>query len=65
MTAESGWVIEQGASEPCAPLYWIGSGAWVSNHMEAIRFARKVDAEQAALMMLDGINVRIAEHIWD
>ena len=62
---EYGWVIELEASEPSAPQYWAGSSLWSGDHMMAIRFARKVDAERAAMMMLDGMNIRIAEHGWD
>jgi hypothetical protein len=32
--------------------------------MCAIRFAREHDARQAADAMLDGMNIRICEHIW-
>lgn len=61
---ESGWVIEGAWSEVSAPSYWCGSSAWSDDHMRALRFARKEDAEQAAFFMLDGMNIRIAEHIW-
>lgn len=61
----SAWLIELEVSSPATPQYWIGSSAWSSDNQEAIRFARKVDAERAAMMMLDGINIRICEHIWD
>lgn len=44
---ETGWVIEHKNSEPCAPLYWAGNG-WSREHMKAIRFARKEDAERTA-----------------
>ena len=61
---KSGWVIEGAWSEVSAPSYWCGSSAWSEDHMRALRFARKEDAEQAAFFMLDGMNIRIAEHIW-
>lgn len=32
--------------------------------MEALRFARKLDAERAADRCCNGIPVRIADHIW-
>lgn len=61
---EHGWVIEGAWSDPAAPQYWAGSSLWVSNHMGAIRFAREYDARQLASAMLDGMNVRICEHVW-
>lgn len=61
---ESGWVIELAASEPCSPQYWAGSSLWVPEHLKAIRFARKQDAQQAADFMLDGMKIRICEHGW-
>src|SRR5947209_4018030 len=42
---ESGWVIELAASEPCSPQYWAGSSLWVPEHLKAIRFSRKQDAQ--------------------
>lgn len=71
MPIESGWVIERGDSEPSAPKYWAAgqqdpqrTSAWTSNHLEAIRFARKLDAERVAERAMNGIQVRIAEHEW-
>lgn len=61
---EEGWVIEGGWSDASEPQYWIGSSAWSGDDMLAIRFARRQDAERAAFMMLDGINIRIACHDW-
>jgi len=67
---ETGWVIEDGESEPCAPRYLAGydqsrPGAWSTNHADAIRFARKVDAERARSVVEDGEHtLRICEHIW-
>lgn len=61
---EDGWVIEGGWSDASEPQYWIGSSAWSGDDMLAIRFARRQDAERAAFMMLDGINIRIACHDW-
>lgn len=63
-SAESGWVIELAASEPCSPQYWAGSSLWVPEHLRALRFARKQDAQQAADFMLDGMKIRICEHTW-
>jgi len=59
-----GWVIEGAWSDPAAPQYWAGSSLWMSDHMCAIRFAREHDAKQAASAMLDGMNIRICQHIW-
>lgn len=64
MTDEAAWVIEGAWSETSRPDYWVGSSAWSTDHMKALRFARKRDAQQAADLMLDGINYRICEHVW-
>lgn len=62
---ESGWVIEGAWSSPSAPEYWVGlSGVFSTDNRKALRFARKCDAEFYAANMLDGVNVRIAEHAW-
>lgn len=70
-TEESGWLIERGDSEVSAPKYWAAgqrdaerSSAWTSNHLEAIRFARKVDAEKLAKRLMPSIAVRVCEHGW-
>lgn len=72
-TEESGWLIERGDSEPSAPDYWgwstgkesdDGPGLdWTRDHHEALRFARKVDAERYA-EDIGWNNVRICEHGW-
>lgn len=69
---ESGWVIERGDSSPAEPKYWAAGNqdasrfvAWTSNHMEAIRFARRDDAEKVHKRMMRDIAVRICEHQWD
>jgi hypothetical protein len=71
MSDESGWLIERADSSPAEPKYWAAgqreaerSSAWTSNHMEAIRFARKDDAEKVASRIMKGIVVRICEHGW-
>lgn len=61
---EFGWVIEGAWSSPSAPQYWVGGPAWSGDHYQALRFARRRDAKQAAEMMLDGIKIRICEHQW-
>ena len=65
MKTEYAWLIELAASEPSAPQYWAGSSLFSGDLDMAIRFARRTDAERAAMMMLDGMNVRICEHGWD
>lgn len=59
---ESGWVIEGMWSSTASPEYWVGSSAWSSDPYKALRFASKQSAQQAADMMLVGINHRIACH---
>lgn len=58
------WVIEGGWTDIDEPDYWVGSSAWSNDHMQALRFARRQDAKQAADLMLHGVNVRICEHSW-
>lgn len=62
---ESGWVVESSMSKPAQPLYLSkirvdGVPVWSSDHMDAIRFARKQDAERIEFAYA----VRIAEHGW-
>lgn len=71
LETESGWVIEKGDSPASEPKYWTAgqtdasrSSAWTSNHMHAIRFARKLDARRTSERIMKGIEVRIAEHNW-
>jgi hypothetical protein len=61
---EIGWVIERGDSEPSAPTYWAGlDDRWSQDHMDAIRFARKRDAERISARMRYPNN-RVCEHMW-
>ena len=70
--AEYGWVIEGGWTSIDKPDYWVGSSAWnqdplrswSQDPLRALRFARRQDAQQAADLMLAGVNVRICEHEW-
>ncbi len=69
---EYGWLIERGDSEASEPKYWAAGqtdpkrpSAWTSNHNQAIRHARKEDAEMVARRILKGVPVRICEHAWD
>jgi hypothetical protein len=65
---ETGWVIEEGESPAAEPAYFCGGAdgpSFQADHLKAMRFARREDAEAFALMSqgsLDG--VRIAEHQW-
>lgn len=74
---EYGWLIEHGTSPVSSPAYYAGGGhwakepydprrssAWTSNHLHAIRFARKLDAERFAERAMAGIPVRVCEHAW-
>lgn len=65
------WLIEREDSDPAAPKYWSGKdrdptrySAWTSNHQQAIRFSRKIDAERVVSRALKGVAVRICEHGW-
>lgn len=61
---ETGWVIERGDSEPFAPTYWAGiEDRWSQDHQDAIRFARKCDAERISARMRYPNN-RVCEHVW-
>jgi len=67
LEAESGWLIELGRSPVSAPEYWCGSG-WSTDHMQAVRFARRIDAERTAAGWDDEpapeTPYRICEHGW-
>lgn len=60
-----GWVIEGAWSSVATPDYWVGASTWSPDHMTALRFARSQDAQQAADLMLSGVNVRVCYHIWE
>src|SRR6185312_3151035 len=60
---EFGWVIERGDSSPSSPTYWSGPDYWSQDHMDAVRFSRKQDAERVACR-LHGGHHRICEHGW-
>lgn len=60
---ETGWVIEREDSEPSHPMYFAGKN-WSYNNLEAIRFARKGDAETVCRYMFPGQPHRIADHAW-
>jgi hypothetical protein len=59
----SGWCIERGPA--LAPNYLHVNGGllnWTPDHMKAMRFARRADAEQITDIVEDAD--RIAEHVW-
>lgn len=65
------WVIERGDSTVSEPKYWAAGqaeagrpSAWTSNHMQAIRFAREIDARRVTERIMQQIPVRICEHGW-
>lgn len=67
------WVLERDDSPVSEPHYWAAgqidptrSSAWTFNHMAAIRFARREDAQAVAdrLMKKAGVNVRVCDHLW-
>lgn len=37
---------------------------WIANYDAALQFARKQDAELAALVLVPGMDVVICEHVW-
>ena len=60
-TDEIGWVIEEGEPNRPTPLYWAGSG-WSYINTDAVRFARRVDAERVAATLNE--KTHVAEHMW-
>lgn len=67
MATEFAWVIEMGRSPVSAPEYWAGN-RWSTDHADAIRFARKEDAERTAKGFDDDpapeADYRFCEHGW-
>lgn len=61
---EFAWVIERGDSQPHSPTYWSGIDSWSQDHLDAVRFARKQDAERVAHSIRDGGYHRVCEHGW-
>lgn len=63
-----GWLIEDGDSRASAPAYLSLFGRvieWTEHHDQALRFARREDAEDFAIMWNGDITgLRIAEHQW-
>jgi hypothetical protein len=69
MNDEFAWLIEHRNSEISRPQYWAGSG-WTYDDQQAVRFARKVDAERVAAGFDEDDPLpseaphRICEHAW-
>ncbi len=61
---ETGWVIECGTE----PQYWTGRGpdTWSRKHEDAIRFARRDDAEivRSWIVKPGGPYARAVQHGW-
>ena len=64
-STERGWLIER--NDKPSPLWWCGHSSrgmeWTPNSLEAIRFARKVDADMVNVTMLASCGVT-TEHYW-
>jgi len=60
---EFAWLIERGDLSPARPTYWAGPDHWSQDHMDAVRFARKEDAERVACRLHAGYH-RVCEHGW-
>lgn len=58
---EFAWVIER--TVVADVVYWTGGSGWSKDHLAAVRFARKEDADRAASYLI-GWTVRITEHGW-
>jgi len=62
---ETAWLIERQMEEGAAWLYvidWFAFG-WTADSLQAIRFARREDAEQM-LKMLENYECKATEHQW-
>ena len=65
---EFGWLIEHADSPVSAPVYWAGM-TWTTDHVKAVRFCRKQDAEEVLLVVHTWYEGeppahRICEHGW-
>lgn len=59
------WLIEAGGNRS-APIYWDG-GDWSADHLRAVRFRRKVDAERVMINIADAqrqSQMAAVEHGW-
>ena len=68
MAEQTGWLIEH-ESEPKWLTLKPGEAAyqvcWTTNSYDALRFARRVDADDYASTFLEEGPIRITEHIWE
>lgn len=64
LLAERGWLVENGGQGEALRYRMIADGmpGWTPNHMEALRFARRQDAE--AWCAEDEDAWRVAKHMW-
>ena len=64
MNIETGWVIVRDLSGGLG--YYTGTGRFSTNNLEAIRFARQVDAERMLKALHAGSEHpdRVEEHQW-
>ena len=58
---ETGWVIEH--DSPFGLLYW-SAFKWTTDNLEAVRFARREDAQKIAHIYRLTPGVRVADHMW-
>lgn len=63
MADETGWLIECGGHN-AAPLQYFDGLGWTADHMEAIRFSRKIDGERIAVGLDSEHQIRVVEHMW-
>lgn len=66
---ETAWVIEHCGSDASRPEYFMGLNAnghpWSFDHLKAVRFARREDAEAIKQYIFGTVTHRIAEHQWE
>lgn len=65
MATEYGWLIEMAHNDAPVPRWWHPQKGWVWDASEALRFARKSDAEDFAKSSLHGAGGKATEHAWD
>ncbi len=60
---ETGWCLEKGTlSRPQFLTIVEGHSQWTPAHLDALRFARREDAERVASLYRD--TERVVEHLW-
>ena len=68
--AETAWVVERGDPGCFGPIYYTGyipisMAGWSEDNADAIRFARKVDAQRMAVRLSEHWpGCRACEHMW-